>query len=194
MNKDDPIDLNQERILNQQIVSLVTEEEPSRNLWSGIESRIKGVNSQSGRNNHNTNSWIWWGIAASLVISVGSLGFSWNHLRQAEILYAQMEIQQMSKKDDYKKTLNYQVDLMEQEFKLAKVGLISQISMNQTHIDKLLFSEIQRDLMGINQAAKQLKMAIEKQPDNAEFPKLLRATYQQELSVLTRLAKLDASI
>jgi len=198
MKEDEPIDLNQERLLNQKIACLATEEATPRDLWSSIESEISITNDKaqdkSATPNHKKNAWASWAIAASLVISLGSLGLSWNNLRQAESLYAQIELDKSDQKQDYRKTVHYQVDLMEQEFKLAKVGLMSQISMNRNHIDKSLLLEIEKDLSVINKATSLLKTAIDKQPDNTEYPKLLRATYQQELAVLTQLAKLDTSI
>jgi len=198
MKEDEPIDLNQERKLNhlldQQIAGLATEESTSRDLWMGVESKITDVESKSSSTEHKKNRWASWAIAASLVISLGSLGMSWNNLRQAESIYAQIEIQKSTQQQSYRSSVQYQVELMEQEFKLAKVGLMSQISMNRDNIDKPLLAEIERDLSVINKAAELLKSAIEKQPENTEYPKLLRATYQQELTVLTQLAKLDNSI
>jgi len=198
MKKDEPINLNQERKLNQlldqQIAGLATEEATSRDLWMDIESKITAAKPKASSKEHKNNRWASWAIAASLVISLGSLGLSWNNLRQAESIYAQIEIQKSTQQQNYRNSVHYQIEMMEQEFKLAKVGLMSQISMNRNNIDKPLLSEIERDLSVINKAAELLKSAIEKQPENTEYPKLLRATYQQELVVLTQLAKLDNSI
>jgi hypothetical protein len=190
----DFMDLSQERALNEQIASLAKEEQPPNNLWPDIK-----VSIVKPATKYYTTRWIPWAIAASFVISLASVTYSWNHFQQAELLYAKIKKTQNNTRltiqsSDYENSIQYQVHLLEQEFKIAKAGLLSQISMNRAHIDERLFSEIENQLTDIEQAVVLLKSAIKAQPDNSNLPRLLTSTYQQELAVLTQLAKLDTSI
>ena len=190
----DFIDLSQERALNEQINSLAQEQDMANDLWPDIKANIARPETK-----YYTARWIPWAIAASLVISLTSLTYSWNNLQQAKSLYARMEnVQNVEppriQDSDYENSIQYQVNLLEQEFKIAKAGLLSQISMNRAHIDEKLFSDIEIQLTDIEQAVLLLKSAIKQQPENTNLPRLLTTTYQQELEVLTQLAKLDTNI
>lgn len=198
------VELSQERLLNEQIKQLPQAQATPIDLWPEIKSAIVRPETK-----YYTARWIPWAIAASLVVSLVSVTYSWNSLQQAKSLYAKIEnapnelnvetnnssLQKAALQNvSYENSLQYQVNQLEQEFKIAKAGLLSQISMNRAHIDKKLFLEIENQLVDIEQAVVLLKSAIKEQPDNTNLPKLLTTTYQQELAVLTQLAKLDTSI
>ncbi len=194
MKETDFIDLSQERALNERLTSLAKEETMPNDLWPNIKASITTTETK-----YYTARWNPWAIAASLVISLVSVTYSWNQLQQAESLHAKLESAQNDNEltmqaSDYEGSIQYQVNLLEQEFRVAKAGLLSQISMNRAHIDERLFSEIENQLTDIEQAVVLLKSAIKAQPDNSNLPRLLTTTYQQELAVLTQLAKLDTSI
>jgi len=200
MKETDLIDLSEERALNEQIASLAKEEAMQNDLWPNINTSITKFETKDRlETKYYTARWIPWAIAASLVISLASVTYSWNNLQQAESLFAKLENLQNVDQNKlqglaYQSSIQFQVDLLEQEFKIAKAGLFSQISMNRAHIDEKLFSEIENQLTDIEQAVVLLKSAIKQQPGNISLPRLLTTTYQQELTVLTQLAKLDTSI
>jgi anti-sigma-K factor RskA len=220
MKNSDSIDLNQERKLASEIQSLAVEGSPSEDLWPAIEKRIRvyeslpKLNKPESSGNSETKfyraKWIPWAIAASLVVSLGSLSISWQQLEKAEVLLAELEQPNRSKtieaaeaqvsyasldaSSPNEKGLQTQVNLMEQEFKLARVGLMSRIAMNRSKIDKSLLKDIQERLQEVESAADVLKQAIAEQPNNLVLAELLKTTYQQELNVLTQLAKLDNTI
>ncbi len=206
MNETELIDLSEERALNEPIASLLKEEATPNNLWPDIKTRIMELETKCRLEKthrleakYYTARWIPWAIAASLVVSLFSVIYSWDHLQHAESLYAEIENLKKSNENKtqervYENSIQFQVDLLEQEFRVAKVGLLAQISMNRVHIDEKLFLEIKNQLVDIEQAVVLLKSAIKQQPDNSNLPRLLTSTYQQELAVLTQLAKLDTSI
>ncbi len=225
MENSDSIDLNQERKLASEIQNLAVESSPSEDLWPGIEQRIrayeslpnlnKGESSRRSETKFYRAKWIPWAIAASLVVSLGSLSISWQQLEKAEVLLAELEQPRRSNviegnvikgnevqasyasldtSSSNGKGLQTQVNLMEQEFKLARVGLMSRIAMNRSKIDKNLLKDIQERLQEVESAASILKQAIAEQPNNLVLAELLKTTYQQELNVLTQLAKLDNTI
>lgn len=188
MNEKEIADLAQERTLNQQIASLAKEQATATNLWPGIKAEITAPVIKQA-----TAKWIPWAIAASLIVSVGSVVFSLSNLRQAEVLYAQIEAQE-SEWSPYQRSVSYQVELMEKEYRQAKIELMKSITMNHSRIDTDIILEVEATLLGIEHATTMLKAAIKEQPDNDRLPLLLKATYQQEISVLTQLAKLERSI
>ena len=200
LKETDLIDLSRERALNERIASLAKEEAMQNNLWPDIKMSIAKLETKSRlETKYYTARWIPWAIAASLVVSLASVTYSWNNLQHAESLYARMENQQQPNENktqdgSYENSIQFQVDLLEQEFRVAKVGLLSQISMNRANIDEKLFLDIENQLADIEQAVVLLKSAIKQQPGNTNLPRLLTTTYQQELAVLTQLAKLDTSI
>lgn len=251
MSHQKPIDLEKERRLNLAIEQLASEEATTHDLWPRIESQIK-AESQSSNSSHaipsdssdvfKTNSqknvetkllsrsWNSWAIAASLVVCVGSVSYSWMQLEKADALYAEVnQIKQqiganldstthaVTRKnvsfepnaneesnllstnavDSREVNADYyvrQVDAMEKEFKAARASLMARIAMNGAHIDEALLTQIETELMEIERATLVLKKAMGRQQVDANFTNLLRLTYQQELTVLTQLAKLDTTI
>ncbi|MBV1909865.1 MAG: hypothetical protein KUG78_11125 [Kangiellaceae bacterium] len=243
MSNDKYIDLGKERQLNQALGELADEEITARNLWPEIESRLndsltavnnhkESVSSNVGHESQHSLSttknletklykqrWIGWSIAASLIVSIGSVTLGLHQLEKAEAIYAHIELREelharrdsdainavqvkssgqshYSNSSDEIAHVEYirQLELMEREFKVAKAGLMARISMNQSRIDESLLKKIEVDLLGIETATRLLKNAIGNQPADANFTNLLRTTYQQELTVLTQLAKLDTTI
>ncbi len=247
MNRQKTIDLDKERRLNQAIKQLATEEPPCNDLWPAIQDEINTIEctrSQSGdlfgsdnnysRKNIETKlfkqSWNSWVIAASLVVCVGSVSYSWVQLEKADAIYA--EVNHIQQQIDSKlalpdpqaegKTVSFepkgteklssaanrrtdsdvvnadyyvrQVDAMEKDFKAARASLMARISMNRANIDEALLTQIETELMEIERATLVLKKAMGRQQVDANFTNLLRLTYQQELTVLTQLAKLDTTI
>ncbi len=232
------IDLEKERKLNQAIAQLKTAEATPSDLWPGIAERIASNPSagKSAKKNAETklfaSRWHNWAIAASLVLCVGSLTYSWHQVDKANAVYAQAseiqakleaELQQNGQaqtqsgevsiesqglsnpriasvsfqtNDSSEVDASYyrrQVDQMEKEFKAAKASLMARISMNRANIDEALLRQIETELMEIERASLVLKKAMGQQFD-ANFTNLLRVTYQQELTVLSQLAKLDNTI
>ncbi len=229
MKDDELINLNKERRLNQKIELLEDREVMDTDLWPSIKQQIlldknktrRGQDDwqknemsldrsrldrhDASKSQYYTPRWIPWAIAASLLVSVGSVTFSWRALNQAESIYAELDQVKESGSENSgfevltsnvqdSKGIANQVKLMEQEFTLAKASLMSRISMNQKRIDDTLLKDINDRLLEIELATKSLKDAIGKNPEEESLHSLLKMTYQQELTVLTQLAKLDSSI
>ena len=243
MNDQQPIDLDKERRLNHAIGRLADSESTPSDLWPSVKAQILAldeISASAGADNQAqpmTNvetklfAWRWnsWAIAASLMLCVGSVTYSWQQLAKAKAIYAQVSEMQahiethqsllanaanknsltnnaiaeqtkqwsLNSADNSEVNSEYyskQVAAMEREFKTAKASLMARISMNRTNIDEALFSQIEIELMEIERATLVLKKAMGRQQVDANFTNLLRVTYQQELTVLTQLAKLDATI
>jgi hypothetical protein len=167
-----------------------------------------------------SSRWNSWAIAVSLLVCIGSVTYSLQQLDKADEVLAQaIQLQQngatkanLESQTDfgadrvaYNETsaihgeVNssyyvHQVDQMEKEFKAAKASLMARISMNSANFDKALIKQIETELMEIERATLVLKKAMGRQQLDENFTNLLRVTYQQELTVLTQLAKLDTTI
>jgi len=203
------IDLTRERRLNKKINELVSEENTSNNLWPYIKSKIDDVKEQSTDLIDESkpskvlgSKWLSWGVAASLAVSISAFVFSFNNLKQTEKLIADSYAEQasnfiVSNAADMKtneSAMFQQVNLMESEYKRAKIDLIEKLSTNQFSSKPEVLNDIKQRLKDIDHANKLLKTELVKDPENSQLVFLLRATHQQELDVLSQLVSLDTTI
>jgi len=177
-------------VLKSAISELEKEKEPSKDLWPEIASSLESREEKSVR-----NTWISWSAVATLTLSVGILAFSWNKLEQAELMMKQAE----SISVQYEERLISQLDSMEREYRLARSTFLAQIQYNsQDQVvdgeENNLQSDLYEQLVVFEKATNELKAAIKAQPSDPNLPKLLKATYQQELAVLSKLAKLNQNV
>jgi|GEM_PF-2400171 len=183
MESDLIVDMKREKSFNKALNDLPQEEVLSRDLWPDISRQLGARETKA-----YTPRWIPWAIAATLVVSFSSVFFSLHNLQNAQQLMAQgFEGDQNNQQFD----IQSQINAMEQDYGLAKSALLAQIGMNSAQASSDLMMDVKSNLIIIEQATTELKAAIYQQPDNPSLPKLLKATYQQELVVLSQLAKLD---
>ena len=221
VNTEQPVNLDKERRLNKAVVNLAKEAIPIQELWPNIKRKLEHVSSIDGPKENNKKEfetklldsrWKNWSIAASLALCISSLSFSWHQLDKAEAIYAKIEQREVYTEmgrvaavnhahfNDYDENQFVQVvhvrqmESMEREFKVAKAGLMARISMQQSHISKALIKQIQTELLEVETASIVLKKAMVNQAFDADIANLLRVTYQQELTVLVQLARLDSTI
>ncbi|MCF6194185.1 MAG: hypothetical protein L3J46_07625 [Kangiellaceae bacterium] len=185
MKNEETLNLNKERELQGRIANLAREDEPRVDLWPGIKTKI-----EQPMVTYRMPKWIPWAIAASLIVSIGSVRFSWQNLQQAKEIYSQIKTETIVE-DSSRMT---QVALIEDSYQTAKASLMDIIVRSNSSIDSRLMSEIEDKLIDIELAAALLKVAIKKQPTDSQLPLLLKATYQQELEILTQIEKLDKSL
>ena len=182
--------LDEQRELKSDIAELSVEKDPSRDLWPAIVNRLEPRKPQTQR-----QGVVPWAVAATLVMSVGLFALSWHNYRQAEAFYAQAT----AINDAYQDGLMDQLDAMEREYRLARTSYLSQIQFENSQLTRLASGEsvpedIASQLVAFQSAAENLKAAIRSQPSNPNLPRLLKATYQQELSVLSQLARLNKNV
>lgn len=183
-------DLDVHRSLKNAIAELNDEKEPSKDLWPGIKSSLT-TKERVSRN----SSWFTWGTAATFIVSLGILGVSWNNVKQAE----QMMLHAESVSTQYEEKLLVQLENMEREYGLAKSTYLAQIQYNSPSLKRVSSSSggesgITEQLAVFEKATRDLKAAIKAQPSDPNLPNLLRATYQQELAVLSQLARLNQNV
>ena len=179
----DSTSINKEKTLMNGINELAQSAEPTHDLWPGIESQLVARETKG-----YTPRWIPVAFAATLLLSFVSVFASWNNLQSAQQAIADSEV---AIDTNAQNDIQSQLKLMSQEYGLAKAALLAQIGMNSEYTNSNMMTDVQANLMIIEQATNELKAAIIIQPENPNLPKLLKLTYQQELAVLTQLAKLD---
>lgn len=185
MDKESIVELDKQKQLQQALKSLPQEMEASRELWPEIEANIKGKFTKI-----YTPRWIPWAIAATLVLSVGSVSWSWRTYQQAELLVRNYTAPQVDSIEQTKHALKS----MEQEYRLARTALLSQIDFEYGEEQAAMITDVRSQLRIIDKATLNLRKAIELQPNDPNLPKLLKATYQQELAVLSQLVRLNQDI
>lgn len=183
MTDENTTDLEQERLLKKELASLVKEMPPQRDLWPDIKKRLPASETKI-----YNQRWMPAALAASLVVSVAAVSFGWHHWQQTQRLIAQQQQHEFKLRED---DIQLQIRAMEQDYGLAKSALLTQIGMNSAHSNQDLLADVKANLVIIEQATDELKAAIAKQPQDPSLMKLLNATYQQELAVLSNLARLS---
>ncbi|MET1255134.1 hypothetical protein [Aliikangiella maris] len=170
---------------------LPVEQAPERDLWPAIENRL-----QAPVTKIYNRRWIPLAIAASLLLSIMSLGISWQHLQKAEQTLAQAQLIKLQYANVEQATtadVNTQIKAMELEYHAAKSALLMQIGLNQSPTEHNLLAEVSGNLMIIEHATQELKAALAKKPADPLLINLLNSTYQQELAVLSKLVKIAQS-
>ncbi len=181
-------DIEAHRALKNAYSQLETEREPSKDLWPEIKQQLS---ERSQKKTNITNRWMAWGMAATLLMSVGVLSVSFNQFKQAEFMLAKVE----SLNEAFEDKLIRQVDFMEREYQLAKNSYLNQIRYQSSSFSSIESSQkIAKQLEAFKKATLALKSAIKAEPNNPNYPRLLKATYHQELEVLSQLAKLNQNV
>ncbi|WP_444997878.1 hypothetical protein [Aliikangiella sp. IMCC44359] len=186
MKEDSVTPLDKEKQLAAALAALPKEASPSRDLWPEIEAELTAPVTPVTK--AYKSRWIPIAMAASLLISFAALWMSWSYFEDAKQLYA---TNHQLKADSKERNIQAQIKSMEHEYSLAKSALLAQIGMNSAHTERNLLADVKSNLIIIEQATQALKSAIMQQPEDPALIKLLNATYQQELVVLTKLAKLN---
>lgn len=183
--------------LTESIEKLPSEMEASHDLWPKVESRINAENPIKA-----SAFWRESVAAASVLLSIALFSYSAFNLNKAERLYATVQKQQDSRtgqeplaNQNFRVAQVFeQVQQMEHEYRLARLTVLAQIRYSAGGSAPEILSQIDQSLAQIQHAAATLKDAIAKSPNNPELPKMLKATYQQELVALTQLVRLNQRV
>jgi len=157
---------------------------PSHDLWPAIAQRLQPQVQREARH----GNWMPWAMAATVLLSCGALTLSWRNLQDARSLVAH---QQFAVAEN---TVVSQLAAMEQEYRLARSALLTQIGYLSADTDPNLVAYVQQNLADIDRATDNLKSAIREHPEDPSLPALLQSTYQQELAVLTEVARLNQNL
>lgn len=172
--------------LDEKLMMLDWDIEPGRDLWPDIANRIKTTR-QDKESKFAEQSWIPYAMAASFLVAVVSLLFSYMNFDHSQI------------NGDYQSTFvvyqQSQIELIEQQHQIVRMEF-SQLLQNQREVlDPAFVHEVETTLRTIDKAAEELKMAMLEQPYNPNYSFMLVRAYQQEIKLLNKIrSKQDISI
>ena len=159
MNQNDNTDW---QTMQSKLDSLPKEIEPARDLWPFINNSI---HSENNFEKPQVMGWIPWSMAASIVIAVSSLCFSWYSWHSFEQYQANQSVQ-------FEQWVEFR--LMEQQHQLMKVNFLQQLDEHEAVMDSAVVSDIRNNLMVLDGALKDIKLAIEQEPDNLQVKMVLQ--------------------
>ena len=200
---DELIDLNKERKLNQAIEQLAEQDSPSHDLWPEIKNKIERINVAPTLDKAVSNEpfkitqWIPIAVAASLTISIISIAFTWISLERSDNYHSYNEVEASEKQKLLAAShhpLIKQVAFMESEYQTAKLDLMKNISLTSSNFEVNIANKVENELVDIKKARELLKNELSKNPNNSYLAYLLQTTYQQEMKILSQVAKLSTSI
>lgn len=161
--------------LPERLAGLEWDVEPDRDLWPDISSRIRFAENRRKKK----AVWAPLAVAASLVVAVGSLMFSWmsfqmasdNRQRQAMMVtYQQAQLQ-----------------LIEQQHKMVRVQFVQLLRDKRELLNPDFITEAELLMANIDQASTEIKKAMTVQPNDPDYASMLVSTYQQEINLLNKI-------
>lgn len=156
--------------LLRQLKSLPNEVQPEHDLWPTIEDRLQVHPSR-------VNRWLTGAVAASILVSVGLTVF---------LVKSQQQISQLQEQSVVAQSHNLQQ--VEQQYQLAKAGLLTELSKIEAFSSEPSREALEKQLDLIDAAIKQIKQAMQQEPNNPFLAQMLVNTYQQQLTMLEKLS------
>lgn len=165
--------------LEQQLNSLDWEIQPKHDLWPTIKAEIEEPAPRVVFLNNSPKPWGNYAIAASLLIAIFSVTFSF------------MSYQQMKNGQQQQLAVTHfqqaQLQLIEEQHKLVRSQFIALLEAKPEHLDANYVREAKLLMQNIDQASDELKLAIKANPDNPNYASMLVNTYHQEAKLLKKL-------
>ena len=147
--------------------------EPERDLWPVIEDQI-GDNYQQ----HRTSQWMPFALAASLLISVISMGFSgYLYLNEPSVdnLVAN-------------ESLASPVDMIEKSYMVAKATYLTELATDKRQLTPEMRKVLRKNLEIIDKAASEIHTALETSPNDMFLMETLVQTRDKEIELLRQVA------
>jgi len=176
INPSDNIESIQVQRLRRKLGDLEPIHEPESDLWSGIESSIRSEKPKS-----KTPSWMPFALAASLILTVSSIGFS-------GFMYFNQTNSDLVASKKY-------VGLIEQPYTLARAAYIDEIESEQLRLRPEMKQLLYSNLEVIDKAVSEIRAALELNPDNPLLLESLVQTREKEIKLLKQItAKQNTTI
>lgn len=162
--------------------------EPPRDLWLGIAGRISGEVPQVARaRTGRSPAWLRYAAAAAVVLAA-ALGAAFLLRRPApppalpEVppAIAALSLQRAA------------LRAMEADYGRARAELLPLLEQRRDLMSPETRMLVDRNLALIDQALKEIRAAVEKDPNNRQLMELLNQTYRQEKDLMRRAAALPA--
>ncbi|MFT5520447.1 MAG: hypothetical protein ACI9IA_001040 [Enterobacterales bacterium] len=152
--------------------------EPETDLWSGIANRIKDL-PQHEAEQASTNSWksTWMpmSLAASLLITVGSLSFAG---------YTNYSVnQQLMSSTDKESTLT----LIEKPYLIARANYLTDFATKDQQMSAEVRSVLKKNLKIIDDATQEIRNALKENPNDPFLTDALILTHQKGIQLLSQV-------
>ena len=159
----------------EKLQSLDWDIQPDRDLWPGISARIRAPE----RPHAYRRSWFPAAMAASLVVAVTALSFSYfsfQNVRQTNAQIAALAELQKA-----------QIAILEQQHALVRTQFAALLEDTNGALNPVLVSEIKSALADFDRASAEIKNAIAVQPNDPRYASMLMNAYQQEVRLLKKI-------
>ncbi|MCP4414468.1 MAG: hypothetical protein GY808_18085 [Gammaproteobacteria bacterium] len=160
-------------IITQLASELKAVHEPERDLWPVIEEQIRG-----GYQEHQTGQWMPFALAASLLISVISIGFSG---------YLYLNVSADSNLVAEQSSAN-PVDLIENSYRVAKAAYLTELATDKRQLTPEMRKVLRKNLEIIDQAASEIHAALKISPNDIFLMDTLIQTRDKEIELLRQVA------
>ena len=150
--------------------------EPARDLWPGVARRIASAQRFEGRRKaHST----WWLAAAALIgVAVGA----------ALMLQRQQPTEAIASRGQPAASLDVTLASWEQEILQHRTTLLASLDRQRDRLPAESIRAVEENLHLIDEAIREIRAALAKDPDNPKLNFLLASAYQQEVHLLKRLS------
>ena len=174
-DKINTIDSADNRDLAERLGELKWDIEPSKDLWPDISSKIRFADkARAGK-----PAWAPVAVAASVVLAIGSLVFSWMTFQLAND-----NRHQQAMMATYQQA---QLQLIEQQHQMVRVQFVQLLNDKRNLLNPDFVTEAQLLMVNIDQASEEIKKAIAMQPNDPNYASMLASTYQREINLLNRI-------
>lgn len=154
--------------------------QPERDLWPAISAEIDTPSEKIVYLERPAKPWANYAIAASLLIAIFSVTFSFmsfQHLKGGQ--QQQLAISQFQQA---------QLQLIEEQHKLVRHQFIALLDSKPAYLEEDYLIEAKLLMQNIDKASDELKQAIKADPENPNYASMLVDTYHQEAKLLKTLS------
>lgn len=149
--------------------------EPARDLWPGIAGHIASTQRFERRQRSHS---AWWLVAAALIgVAVGA----------ALMLPRQTAREALATRDEPSAPLDVALAGWQQDIVRQRTTLLASLESRRDSLPAESIRAVEENLGLIDDAIREIQLALENEPDNPKLNFLLADAYQQEVQLLKRL-------
>ena len=163
--------------------NLATEIAPERDLWPNIEAEITRPARRTGIP--------WFAQAAAVVALVGASSFITYELTKSDVQTSPVVT---SVAFDAEFTSFGEELRLAPSFDSARNGLATDLDMVLDDLSPEARVEVEENLAVIRNAVADIKLALEREPDNEHLQRMLADAYREELAMMRRVGGLTRSV
>ena len=165
---------------------------PPRDLWPGIARRVERERSWSWPR----SAWSPVALAAAATVVVGLVAVLWSGsaptpVRTVQIPASSPETTLVGVSEPVSDPVLAEA---EREYDAATKALLEALLQRQARLQPEAFAAVQANLEVIDRALAEVRRALAKDPTNPELSRMLVATHQKKVDVLTRVVKLSTPL